>query len=324
MNGTILQQGRFISDGKSKELDIRSDVDFMNIYNYTVAGADQTTSIGVEYYWQKGMPVDEGLEYKKSNAANADNMTQTLASGGFTLLDTSDQTPGALNETITAISNAVIPVVTNTGVNGLSAGDVVRLIDITGAQQLGGIDFTVGLNTLSDTEFSLDSMSQIIAGTAGSWRKINFDPQFYPTRRTITKVVKGSTTFVQTSVIHGLTVGQSVRLEVPTVYGMQELNGLTGKIVSIGDFFNTITLDIDSSGFSNFAYPLTADIPFSIAEVIPIGQSATLPNSNSLADATNNISLIGMKLAAGVDSPAGSNDDVIYWVAGKSFSVSNE
>lgn len=324
MNGTILQQGRFISDGKSKELDIRSDVDFMNIYNYTVAGADQTTSIGVEYYWQKGMPVDEGLEYKKSNAANADNMTQTLASGGFTLLDTSDQTPGALNETITAISNAAIPVVTNTGVNGLSAGDVVRLIDITGAQQLGGIDFTVGLNTLSDTEFSLDAMSQIIAGTTGSWRKINFDPQFYPTRRTITKVVKGSTTFVQTSVIHGLTVGQSVRLEVPTVYGMQELNGLTGKIVSIGDFFNTITLDIDSSGFSNFAYPLTADIPFSIAEVIPIGQSATLPNSNSLADATNNISLIGMKLAAGVDSPAGSNDDVIYWVAGKSFSVSNE
>lgn len=324
MNGTILQQGRFISNGGAEELRIRSDVDFMEVFNYTVAGEDQTTAVGVEYYWQKGMPVDEGIEYKKSNAANADNMTQALASGGFTLLDTSDQTPGPLVETITAISNAVIPIVTNTGVNGLSAGDVVRLIDITGAQQLGGIDFTVGLNTLSDTTFSLDNMSQIIAGTTGSWRKINFDPQFYPTRRTITKIFKGSNTFVQTSVIHGLTVGQSVRLEVPTVYGMQEINGLTGKIVSISDFFNTITLDIDSSGFSNFAYPLTADIPFSMAEVIPIGQSTTLPNSNSLADATNNISLIGMKLAAGVDSPAGSDDDVIYWIAGKSFSVSNE
>jgi len=31
-----------------------------------------------------------------------------------------------------------------------------------------------------------------------------------------------------------------------------------------------------------------------------------------------------MKLAAGADSPAGSSSDVIYWRAGKSFSVSNE
>lgn len=324
MDGTILQQGSFTSDGKSKELDIRSDVDFMNIYNYTVAGADQTTAIGVEYYWQKGMPVDEGIEYKKSSAANAANMTQALASGGFTLLDTSDQTPGPLVETITAISNDAIPVVTNTGVNGLSAGDVIRLIDVTGAQQLGGIDFTVGNDTLSDTTFSLDPMTQIIAGTTGSWRKINFDPQFYPSRRTITRIEKGTNTTIRTSVAHGLTVGQSIKLEIPGIYGMQEINGLTADILTVFDAINDIVVNIDSSGFSSFVFPLTADIPFSRAEVIPIGNSTLLSSANSLADATNNISLIGMKLAAGVDSPAGSDDDIIYWVAGKSFSVSNE
>ena len=324
MNGTILQQGRFVSDGKSKELDIRSDVDFMNIYNYTVAGEDQTTAIGVNYYWQRGMSVDTGIEFKKSNAANAANLTQALASGGFTLLDTSDQTPGPLVETITDISDDAIPVVTNTGVNGLSAGDVVRLIDVTGSQQLGGIDFTVGNNTLSNTTFSLDYMSQIVAGTTGSWRKINFGPQFYPSRRTITSITKANNAVITMSVTHGLTVGQSIKLVIPDVYGMQEINGLTGDIIAISTANNTITMNIDSSGFSSFAFPLTADIPFSRAEVIPVGQSTALPNANSLEDATDNISLIGMKLAAGANSPAGSSDDEIYWVAGKSFSVSNE
>ena len=31
-----------------------------------------------------------------------------------------------------------------------------------------------------------------------------------------------------------------------------------------------------------------------------------------------------MSLAAGTDSPAGDTSDVIYWVAGKSFNVTNE
>lgn len=323
MDGTILQQGRFVSDGESKELDIRSDIDFMNIYNYTVAGANQTTAIGVKYYWQRGMSVDTGLEFKKSNAANAANLTQALTSGGFTLLDTSDQTPGPLVETITAISSAAIPVVTNTGVNGLSAGDVVRLIDVAGSQQLGGFDFTVGNNTLTSTTFSLDYMSQIVAGTTGSWRKINFNPQFYPSRRTITSITKANSAVIKMSVTHGLTVGQRIKLEIPDIYGMQEINGVTVDIVSTSTSNNTITVSVDSGGFSSFAFPLTADVPFSRAEVIPVGQGAILPNANSLADATDNISFVGMKLAAGVNSPAGSSDDEVYWVAGKSFSINN-
>ena len=34
MNGTILQQGSFTSDGTAKTLDIRSDVDWMQVLNY--------------------------------------------------------------------------------------------------------------------------------------------------------------------------------------------------------------------------------------------------------------------------------------------------
>ena len=325
MNGTILQQGRFTSDGTSKELNIRSDVDWMEVINYTVADDDtQTTAVGVQYFWQRGMADDTGIEYKKSNAANAAQLTTALASGGFTLLDTSDQTPGTLNSTITAVSNAAIPVVTNTGTNGLSAGDVVRLIDITGAQQLGGMDFTVGNNTLSSTTFSLDYMAQIVAGTTGSWRKIPFQPQFYPRRRTITGITAATSAVITMSVTHGFTAGQAVRIKVPSAFGMTEMDNLIGNITAVSTANNTITVDINSSAFTAFSFPLTAAVPFTFAEVIPVGETANGTYANSLDDATDNVSLIGMKLAAGADSPAGSSSDVIYWRAGKSFSVSNE
>lgn len=324
MSGTIIQQGRFTSAGEAVELQIRSDVDWMKVINYTVADDDtQTTAVGVEYYWQRGMPADGGIEYKKSNAANAAQLTTALSSGGFTLLDTSGSPLGALNSTITAVSNAAIPVVTNTGVNGLVAGDVVRLTNIAGAQQLGGIDFTVGVNTLTNTTFSLDYMSQIVAGTTGSWRKINFQPQFYPRHRTITSISQAASAVIVMSVTHGFTVGQKVRLKVPEACGMVEINNREATILAVNTTTNSITVDIDSTAFTPFAFPVTTAVPFTQPLVVPIGEAASEAYANLLDDATNNVSFLGMKLAAGADSPAGSASDVIYWVAGKSFSVSN-
>lgn len=327
MDGTIIQQGRFTSDGTTQEIQVRSDIDWMEVLNYTIADANQTTAVGVKYYWQRGMAADTGIEYKKSNAANAANLIDAMASGGFTLLDTSASPLDSLNATTTAISTAAIPVVSNSGTNGLVAGDVVRIINTSGAQQLGGFDFTVGHNTLTSGTFSLDYMSQLGgAGTTGSWRKIKFQPQFYPRHRTITKATQATSMVVTLSVTHGFTAGQKVRLKVPSAYGMVEADGLTATITAIDTTLatgNSITLDIDSSAFTAFAFPATAAVPFTPALVIPIGEAASSGYENLLDDATDNVSYIGMQLAAGVDSPAGANNDVIYWRAGKSFSVSN-
>lgn len=330
MDLTIIQQGRFTSAGTAQTLQIRSDVDWVKVYNTTVAAANQTTAVGVSYLWLRGFPAGAQWEHLKSNAANAANLDQYLTSGGFTLIDSSVQTPGVLNATITAVSNAAIPVVTNSGTNGLNAGDVVRLIDVTGAQQLGGMDFTVGYNTLSTTTFSLDYMAQIVAGTTGSWRKINFDPIFYPRRRFITKITQASSAVVTMSVTHGYKVGQAVRFVVPAAYGMVEMDGLLGTITAINTTTtsgNTITVNIDSSAFTAFAFPLTAAYPFTAAEVIPVGEDTAQALSagvDILSGATINTGYIGIRLAAGANSPAGQTNDVIYWVAGKSFSVDNQ
>lgn len=325
MDNTIIQQGSFTSAGASVRINLRSDVDWMMVYNITQAAASQTTAVGVKYYWQRGFGAGAKWTTFKSNAANAANLEQYITSNGFTLLDTSVQTPGALQATITAVSNAAIPVVSNSGTNGLAAGDVVRIFNVASAQQLGGIDFTVGYNTLTSGTFSLDYMSQIVAGTTGSWRKINFNPIFYPRRRFITEITQAAQAVVTLSVTHQYTIGQQIRFVVPAAYGMTEINGLTGNIVDIDTTTttgNTVTVDIDTTSFTAFAFPLSAAVPFSPAEVVPVGEDTATALSfgeDILADATLNTSFIGMKLQGGVNCPAGATSDVMFWVAGKSF-----
>lgn len=323
MDGTIIQQGSFTSTGTIKTLDIRSDVDWMEVINFTQMGTTQTPGRGVKFEWQRGFAAAAAVEFKKTNAVNALEGV-TVSTNGFTLLDTSIQTPDTLNSTITAISNAAIPVVTNSGTNGLSAGDVVRIINVTGAQQLGGVEFTVGNNTLTTTTFSLDYMAQVVAGTTGSWRRIPFQPQFYPRKRTISAITQATSAVITMTVTHGFTAGQAIRLKVPSGYGMTEMDNLIGNITAISTANNTITVDINSSSFTAFSFPLTAAVPFVFAEVNPIGETASGAFANSLGGATDNVSLIGMQLGAGIDGPAGSTSDVIYWKAGKSFSVNTE
>jgi len=329
MDNTIVQQGRFTATGSAVTLEIRSDIDWMAVYNVTQAAASQTTAVGVKYYWQRGFPNAAKWATFKSNAANAANLDQYITSSGFTLVDSSVQTPGVLNATITAISAAAIPVVTNSGTNGLSAGDIVRLFNVASAQQVGGFDFTVGYNTLSATTFSLDYMPTIVAGTTGSWRKINFDPIFYPRRRYITKITAAQNAVVTMSVTHGYKVGQQVRMVVPAAFGMIQMDGLLATITAINTTTtsgNSITLDVDSSTFTAFAWPLSAAVPFTAAEVVPVGEDTAFALSagvDILSDATLNTGFLGMVLAGGVNNPGGAASDVVYWVAGKSFSVSN-
>lgn len=327
MDNTIIQQGSFTSTGANVTIALRSDVDWMQVYNYTQMANGTGSGQVIWSYWQRGMAAGTGLANTKTMTTLA-TVGDAYASGGFTLIDTSVQSPGPLNATITAVSNASIPVVTNSGTNGLVAGNVVRLINVAGAHQLDGYDFTVGYNTLSTTTFSLDYMAQIVAGTTGSWRLIPYNPIFYPARRRITKISKAAQAVITLSVTHGYQVGQAVRILVPAAFGMVEMNNLLGNIVAVNTTTtsgNTITVDIDSTGFTTFAFPLTAAVPFTPAEVVPVGEDTALAladNVNILTDSTINTAYIGMILAGG-GGPAGAASDVIYWVAGKSFSVNN-
>lgn len=315
MDNTIIQQGSFTSDGTIHILNIRSDIDWMRVYNTTVADDDtQTTAIGVEYYWQRGMSAGSGIEYKKSNAANAAQLTTLLASGGFTLL------PEAASAAITGttITKANPPVCTAAG-HGLQNGDLVLLKNLTNMPQIALVGFTIGSVTTNTFElsyfntntanFTAETSFEVIKGSPFTWRGAF---------NNITAVTTGTTTQIQMAAFDtevNYPVGSILKFSVPSAYGMVELDGLKGEVLSHTTATNTYTVDIDSTGFTAFAWPASTAYPASLPTVTYVGTDATTSTGS-----VTNIQNIGMALAPGADGPGGQTSDVIYWVAGKSFS----
>lgn len=328
-SGTV--QGTFTGTGSNIVLPIREGVDWINVYNTTIAAASQTTAVGVQYYWQYGMPQGAMIAYFKSNAAGAANLTQYLTTGGFYGYDNTINLPGA-STGLTAISTATPPVVSTSNTAGLAAGSVVRIFNTTSAQQLGGIDFTIG-SVITNTSFTLAYGPTISpAGTTGTFRIIPFDPYFYPPTRVISNISNATQAIVTLTVTHQYTIGQVIRFVVPNVtalaYGMTQLDGVQATIVNIGQadtngYTNTITVNVDTTSFGTFAWPLTADPVHTNAQIVPVGENtaqAIASNVNLLGDSEVNIGQIGVTLIGGANHPGGANGNVMFWVAGKSFS----
>ena len=379
MDGTILGQGTFvanstglanpnpgnatISDANAALLVIPSGVDFLKVYNYTRWGAVGTTgayfqgtnnaSVGLEFYWQRGMAAGTGLvTYKGAASAILDG--DTLVSGGFTLYDPSGQTAGALPlignpVATTASTNATRPVVSTGSTAGISVGTVVRMSS-TAQTDVNGVDMVVGAVT-ANTNFTLLTATNPLAtapgliGGAGFYRIVNTNPLFYPRRRFVVKITQAVNAQVSTSVAHGLTPGQAVRFEIPAVSGMIQLNStaqnnyLTATVVTVVDDYN-FTIDVDTTAFTAFTWPTAAQTPVSFPSVTPFGENTALAlasntaqvpvingqqiyntNTGILADSTVNTGFLGMLLGTGnngleLTTPIIGPAGAISWSAG--------
>ncbi len=326
-------QGVFTSTGNPQIIQLPSGVDWMWVYNETVSYAGGANT-GAQFYWRNGMTAGQGTIYTKTSSTNALQVAQIAAASGFYLVNNTINIPGAALVT-TEITSGTPPVVDVSSTAGLYAGMIVRIGNVPGALQLGGIDFTIG-SVVSNTSFTLAYMSPIAStgSVTGYFSVVQFDPYYYPVNRTITNISQATQAIVTLSVVHGYTVGQKIRFVVPSVaqsgvyYGMTQLNGTQATIVAVGatdsnGYTNTITVNVNTSSFTAFAFPLTSTASaFTPAQVVPIGEDtaeALSLNTNILGDATINEGYMGMMLMPGTLSPAGVNGNVISWVAGKSF-----
>lgn len=320
MTSTIIQQGRFTSDGTAKTLNLRADVDWIEVFNTTVAANDtQTTAIGVQYYWQKGMAAGSAWEYKKSDAANAAQLSTIITSNGFTPAGSFVQGTPITGTTITKASP---PVCTAAG-HGFSNGDTVVFSNLTEMPQLAQIYFTIANVTANTFELKYmdTNTANFTAETSFEVSKITGFPEWRQAYGAILGITAGPTTTIQLADdSYGFEVDNVVRLIVPSVLGMSQINAQQAKVLSVDSANNTITVDIDSSTYSPFVFPAASAVPFTFGQV----QSVGTVSSNSSIDATKNISTLSLTLGAGADAPAGQIGDVIYWRAGTAFSVTNE
>ena len=319
---SILQTGSFTSDGTAKTLKIRSDVDKIVIENQSQWIA-VNNGYGFRYTWYRDMGTTALMEYHP--AADHTVAVNSTASA-VELIDSSNYALGSVIAT-TAGTDAVQPVYSTGDTSDIVAGSIVRLIS-TDHNNLNGLDFSV--NTIVDsTSFKLANALATapgrIAGT-GSYRLVAPNLEVYnlftPGNRNIANISQAASAVVTTLVDHGYAIGQRVKFNIPSVSGMIELNGLTGNVTAVTD--STFTVDVNSSGFSAFTFPVYTDVPFTPASVVPQGDNPAASNNQTSPGAFYNQGFIGIVLSAGTTSPAGNNTDVIRWTAYKAELVDDE
>lgn len=324
--------GTFTGSSSAQNIRLPAGYQDFEILNVTDLGTANTTSVmrargcssmlaGAAYY-------DVG------SGASSIITPKFTSTGGFTFIADSGASTVSAQLSGSALSSAAPGVVSSANTSTLANGNVVRMYNTTGILQIAGMDFTVG-SVNANTNFALSyldtTLTNLTAGTTSNYRIINSNPRFYPARRFITNIgASAGSSIITMSVTHGYTVGQAVRIYVPTNFGTGTNPFVSGSVSStavpatitaIGaadasGFTNTITVNIDSSAFT-FGWPTSASFatgsqrPF----VEPVGEaavnSASQPYGNLLDDATRNQSFIGVQVGTTVQT----NGKTYQWFA---------
>ena len=273
-----------------------------------------------------------------STAAASLYATQGTANG-FTFVDSANP-PTFASLSITSTINATTWVVGMTNTGSIQVGDWVRVINPTGMKQAAGIVAQVTAVS-ANTSITLGYIaSAVTAGvsftsnaTGGSILKF-YRGKFYPKKLQVMYVSQATQAKVYFAEKNDFTPGQLVDFLIPTTYGMTQLSFLTknaggpARVLTVTNSAteSSITLDLDTTGFTAFSYPTSAasvgqpSPPFCFpagSGVVPLSGSATVPQSppgTNLQDAFENLTQFYMYLGSSV---VGANSATMLWSAFK-------
>lgn len=316
-----IQTGSFVADGNMKTLKLRSGLDRLVVENQTEWIASNNGA-GFRYTWYSNLGSGMLKEYHPA----ADHTSAVdLATNAIQVVDSASASLGAAIA-VTAGTNAVQPSYTVASSANLKAGMIVR---ITGSDQknLNGLDFSISISdgTHFELENTLATAPGVVAGANGVYRIVGINVESYnlfaPSLRNISDISKAASAVVTTLVDHDFKVGQLIKFKVPSVYGMTELDGLTGAVTAVTA--STFTVDVNSTGFTAFTFPIFTDVPFDLAVAVPVGDAKSSVNQLTPSKFYNQ-GYVGVVLYPGAALPAGRANDVIRWTAYKSVRVDDE
>ncbi len=317
--------GTFTSDGAALNISLPSGYTDIELTNITDLGSAAANTNVMRAWGTSSMPAGSGIFAGKTNGAATIAISTHVSSNGFTFIADDallgDGASVALSGTEVSQAN---PAICQTGstANMTTNVSVVRLFSTTGMLQIAGMDFSVG-TVVTNTSFGLrylDSSGFGAAATSGTYRILNASSRYFPRHRFITAITKVGSAVITLSVAHSFVAGQAVRIIVPDDFGMIEMDGLLGNITAVTTGgTNTITVDIDSTAFSTFAFPTSAvaGTGLSFPIVVPVGETANATFANNLADATLNQSITGVTIGTSMQTTG-----VDYqWVARRATAI---
>lgn len=93
--------------------------------------------------------------------------------------------------------------------------------------------------------------------------------------KTILSITNANPMVVTTTQPHGYVAGMMVTFLIPTQFGMVQLNNLNVQVISLTS--DTLTINLDSTGFAPFAYPSPLPQTYTPPSIIPNSSGSYLP-----------------------------------------------
>lgn len=328
--------------------------DYVLVKNLTNWG-DTTAVTSIESEWFSSMTQGSFISMDQTITTNA-LTSNTGTSAGFTFVDQTNPPTYAKVAISTGVNGSTF-VVTTATTTGISVGDFVRLINMTSGHELSGflfqvtavsagVSFTLGYAATAATAKG----STYGNSTVGFYQKV-YPGFMYPAARQVLFITQAAQAKVYFARQNDFTPGEMVDFNIPVPYGMTQLSFLTGKATSVTGgakagparvlvVTNTatessITLDYDTTGFTAFTYPTSANFAGGASPptcfpagsgVVPLNGSSTIPQSppgTNLVDAFDNRSQYVMNLGLSVVGPASANMVVMAFKADFNNAITN-
>lgn len=327
--------------------------DWIFVKDLTNPGVFTADVPAIESEWYSGMA--QGSYIGMDQAITTGVLSTTAGtSGGFTFIDQTNP-PTYSKVAITGVTSSGAFVVTASNV-GLAVGDYVRLINVVGAHEISSIAFQV-THLTSTTAFTLGMAATAVSngwtiadGTTGFYQKI-YPGFMYPKLKPVLYITKATQAKVYFGTPNDFTPGELVDFQIPTPYGMTQLSNLTGTptggatsnppgaarvlVVTNTATESSITINYDTTGFSSFVYPTSANyaggsspaVCFPAGSgVVPFNGSATIPQSppgTNLQDAFDNRAQYVMNLGINVVGAANANMVVMAFKSDFNNAITN-
>ena len=318
-NLTLLQSGNFVSDGAGKRINLPGGADFFTVENQTELAA--TNDVNFRFTWNPTLAAGYANVTLKTGGANT-TQEDVATSNGFTYRDSYPAPEAPKAATVITAANPAVVTATS---HGYSVGDRVRVTNNAVMKQIGGMDFdiTVVADANTFTLGYLDASGFLAAETSCNFRRLPQELQVLPGALYITAISKASSAIVTFSRAHSYKVGDVLYFGVPADFGMVEINGQLGKISAITA--STVTVAINSTAFTTFAFPVAADVPQNFALAGLAGKRGLyddwFSSSRVLLDLDpfrDGLFIPYMWLPAGQGNPGGATSDVVVWQAWRS------
>ena len=345
--GTFALTTANIASGLDLTLQAQNPPDFVMLRsigsssNVNTGWGQSGAAQAIEWFWEQSMPQNSAKGILQSSEASTPQLpamtAYTISSNGISTYDTSNPPlfTALASTTITGNAGTFIVSMANTG--SISVGDYVRLYATTGELQIAGYVFQVtAVTTNSSITLGYMASSGITFAansTAGFVQKY-IPNRMYPRWKYIANITKAAQAVVYFTAMNDFTPGEIVSFRVPSSFGMKEINNLQARVLSVTNSatVSSITLDLNSSGFSTFAFPTSAlasssagpavVVPSS-SGVVPFNGSATIPQSppgTNLLDAFDDRNVRVIHLGTGLFNVSGhvsAGGDVWMWQAMK-------